>query len=456
MKTISSLVLTLFSIASFAQGITINFTGSRAGQKYHVVLDGASYYSTNAATTNSGRATISLSEITPGSHNLDVYRMETNSPVYPNGTMNAPTEGESIYSKTFNTRSNYDMTITVRDNVSVSFTESKAVPKPASQPSGNGVAMSSSAFSSLYNKVKSARYQSQKISTIQSAFATKSNSFTSSQVKQLISLISSEKSRFELAKLSYNKVTDKEEFITVYDVLQSEAMRDALDDYVVSQGGVATESTPSPQSSPTRTPMSSYNFDQAIQRLQSISYQGDRVAEMRNLLANTANYFTTAQLKRLLPLAASETDRLSLAKSAWPRAYDLSTFNQLVDLFYEPANRDALNSFIVSNGGLANNSTYKTAMSEEAFTAIYNKAKNHFLPWDVTKDVKAAFSNTNNNFNTAQVRQLLLLLASENDALASAKLAYPRTVDKVNFIQLADLFNVEANRNEFNRFVNAQ
>jgi Domain of unknown function (DUF4476) len=459
MKTILSFALTLFSMASFAQGINITFTGSRAGQKYHVVLDGASYYSanaTNSSTNASGRTTISLDDITPGSHTIDVYRMESNSTLYPNGTRNAPTVGESIYSKTFTTRINYDMNITVRDNVSVSFTESKAVQKPATLPQGTNGAMSSSSFTSLYNKIKTQRYQSQKISMIQSAFNTRANAFTSSQVKQLIALVSSEKSRFDLAKLSYNKVVDKNEFITVYDVLQSEAMRDSLDDYVVSQGGVSSESAPPPQSSPSKTLMSSYNFDQAYQRLQNLSYQGDRVNEMRNLLTGAGNYFSTAQLKRLLALVTNETDRLSMAKTAWPRAYEPSTFNQLVDLFYEQSNRDALNSFIISNGGMANNSSYKAAMSEETYSDIYNKAKNHFLPWNVTNDVKAAFNNTNYNFSTTQVRGLLLLIAAESDRLEAAKLAYPRTVDKVNFMQLADLFTTEANRAEFNRFVNSQ
>jgi hypothetical protein len=50
----------------------------------------------------------------------------------------------------------------------------------------------------------------------------------------------------------------------------------------------------------------------------------------------------------------------------------------------------------------------------------------------------------------------LLLIAAESDRLEAAKLAYPRTVDKVNFMQLADLFTTEANRAEFNRFVNSQ
>jgi hypothetical protein len=459
MKTILSLVLAFFSISSFAQSINIIFTGSGSSQNYQVVLDGASYYSTNATntTTNaSGRKTITLTDIKPGSHTLSVYRMSSNSPAYTNGTMNASTEGESIYSKTFQTRSSYDMTITVRDNVQVSFTESRAVNKPAAQTDGEKAAMSSSAFSSLYNKVRAQRYQSQKISTIQAAFNTRANAFTSSQVKQLISLVSSEKSRFDLAKLSYNKVTDKDEFITVYDVLQSEAMRDSLDDYVVSQGGVAVESGQTPQPSQTRTLMSSYNFDQAVQKIQNMSYQGDRVNEIRNLFMNNSNYFSTAQLTSLLSLVSNETNRLTLARSAWPRAYETSTFNQLVDLFYIQSNRDALNSFIVSNGGTANNSAVKAAMSDEAYTALYNKAKDHFLSWNVTKDVRDALSNTSNNFNTTQVRGLLLLLASETDRLSAAKLAYPRTVDKVNFSQLADIFSIEANRAEFNRFVASQ
>ena len=465
MKTILSFALALFSLGSFAQGINITFAGSRTGRNHQVVIDGASYYSKNAVSNTSGstRATIKLTEVAPGSHNLDVYRVSTNSSSYPNGTMNAPTEGESVYNKVFQTRLNYDMTITIRDNGTVSFTETKAVKKPAAQPTATPVAMTSTNFNALYKKVSAQRYQSQRISMIKTAFSTKAYYFNTTQVRQLISLVSSENSRFDLAKLSYNKVTNKDDFITVYDVLKSESKRDALDEYVVSQGGVSTEirtevvEAPVIVESPVgRYPMSTYNFDQAAQRIQNLNYQGDRVAEIRNLLNNSTNYFTTAQLKRLLTMVSNETDRLSLARTSWTRAYETSTFNQIVDLFYDANNREALNQFILSNGGTANNSTYSTAMSDVAFNTIYNKAKNHFRPWNTTEDVNASFNNTANNFSTAQVRQLLMLVGVETDRLAAAKIALARTVDKVNFAQLADLFNSETNRNEFNRFVNSQ
>jgi hypothetical protein len=459
MKALSSLLLLFFSVTLFGQGVNITFANQRNNNRnYQVVIDGASYYSANIPEqgNTSVNNKIHIPGVSTGSHKIDVYRMDGTSVTYPDGSINRPASGELVYSKNFQTRNNFDMNITVRENVLVSFTETRFNTSANGIPSSNSP-MSTMNFARLLQSVKAQKYQSQKIRLITNAFAVKANYFTSNQVKQLLLLVNSENSRFDLAKRSYKKVTDPTEFITVYDVLNSEAKRDALDNYVVLQGGVAVEQDSQP-SSPAKAPMNAALFNQLLQRLENYNYQADRITELRNAFYNTSNYFSTGQLTQLLSLVTDEGERLALAKLSYTRSIDPSTFNQLVALFYSQANRDALNNFIVSNGGVANtsNTNYRVAMTDEAFKVIYNKARNHFLPWDVTRDVKEAFNTASNNFTTSQVKQLLTLLASESDMLASAKLAYPRTVDPLNFSQLLDLFTVEANKAELDRFIKAQ
>jgi hypothetical protein len=348
------------------------------------------------------------------------------------------------------------MNLSVRGNGLVSFTERKSKTQYNAQTGG---AMSTTAFNQLVQNVLNKRYQSDKIIAVRNAFNTTGNYFTSAQARQLLLMINSERRRLELAKLSYSKVTDKTNFTTVYNVLNSEASRDALDDYVVAQGGSisSTENNTAYGNNPAYgSPMTDANFNQLLSRTTNYLYQDDRLTEIRNAFNSTYNYFNTTQIKQLLTLINAETDRLSLAKLAFARVVDRNNFNQVVDLFYSQYNRDELNRFIINNGGVANTTTFKAPMTDASFTQIYNKARAHFFQKNTLNDIRNAFNNTGNNFSTAQVKQLLMLANTEPDKLALAKLAYPRVVDPVNFSQLLDLFSVQSNRTELDIFIKAQ
>ena len=62
--------------------------------------------------------------------------------------------------------------------------------------------------------------------------------------------------------------------------------------------------------------------------------------------------------------------------------------------------------------------------------------------------IKDAFSNTNNYFSTAQIRELLLTINSESDRLALAKLSYARVSNSAQFTSLYDLFYIQSSRDE--------
>jgi hypothetical protein len=450
MKTLIMLLLSITTIAVAAQNVTVTFQGANRNRNYQVIVDDISYYSANNVSTN-GRSVVSIPNLGAGSHNLKVYRLNNNAGINADGTTTNTINGTEVYSKTFQLRQGYDMNITVRNNGAVSFTEKRS----QNQSTVVGTTpMSSTAFNQLLINVRNKRYQSDKIAAIRSAFNTNGNYFTTSQVRQLLLLVNAESRRLELAKLSYAKVTDPTNFSYVYDVMNSENSRDELDDYVVSQKTYSSSATQN--TAAYGTAMSEVNFNQLLTRTKNYLYQDDRISEIRNSLNSSYNYFSTAQLRQLLLLVTSETERLALAKLAFPRVVDRNSFNQLVDLFYTQYNRDDLNNFIVSNGGVANTTVYVAPMSDASFTQIYNKARSHFFQRNTVKDIRDAFNNTANKFSTEQVKQLLLLASTEPDRLALAKLAYPRVVDSYNFSQLTDLFTIQSNRSELEIFIQAQ
>jgi hypothetical protein len=448
MKLIVSLCISLLSLSISAQTVTVVFQGAANRSKtQQVVIDGVSYYSTNGLNVN-GRRTTTLNNLAEGAHELKVYTT-----VNPQSTIDGSTTMPATkpsYTKTFYLRQGYDMNITVKPNGLVSFTE-KLV--SSTNPTSSTTPMSSASFNALAKSITSRRYQSDRIRLVTSAFNTSTNYFTTTQVRQLLSYINAESRRLDLAKLSYARITDRENFSTVYDMLKSEANRDALDEYVVMQGGTSVESTQN--NAAYTTTISTAAFTILSNRVRGYSSQTSRITEVRTAFEGSS-YFTVPQVKELLTLISSETERLGLAKLAYNRISDRTTFNQLVDLFYLPANRADLNSFIVSNGGVANNNTYSQAMTDASFQQIYNKARSHFFQKNTVADVRTALTTSSNYFTTEQIRYLLQLVTTEATRLELAKLGYARAVDPLNYATLSDLFMIQSNKTDFDVYVRSK
>ena len=372
MKTIILCLLSTLSLSLAAQTVTVTFQGAaNRNRNYQVVVDGVSYYSVNSV-SNNGRKQTTISDLGIGSHTLEVYPASATS-----GSIDGSTTKPSsrpVYTKTFQLREGYDMNIAVKANGQVSFTEKRITTSYSTTRAGSP--MSNTAFNQLLQKVQSRRYQTGRITEIKTALNATGNYFTSAQIQQLLQLITAENRRLELAKLGYSKVTDAVNFSTIYNVLQSEASRDELDNYVAEQGGTMTSTQ---NNTAYATAMPAASFDRFVGTIRKYAYQADKVADIRDAFNSVASYFSVDQVGQLLQLVTSETERLNLAKLAYNRVVDRSNFNQLVSLFYYTANRDELNQFIVSNGGTANNSSYTPPMSDQNFTQLYNKARGHFF-----------------------------------------------------------------------------
>jgi ribosomal protein L19E len=93
-------------------------------------------------------------------------------------------------------------------------------------------AMTDAAFNTLYQNIRKNWLPGAKMSAASDAFNQATNYFTTAQARQIISLLSSEANRLELAKLSFDNIVDPANFRTLYDLLNSQASRDELDQYI--------------------------------------------------------------------------------------------------------------------------------------------------------------------------------------------------------------------------------
>lgn len=95
-------------------------------------------------------------------------------------------------------------------------------------------AMADADFSKLYRGVQLTFGIGAKYSTLTDIFNKDTNYFTVAQAKQLIQLVSAESNRLELAKSSYDNITDQANFSQLYDLFSSQSNRNALMNYVAS------------------------------------------------------------------------------------------------------------------------------------------------------------------------------------------------------------------------------
>jgi hypothetical protein len=460
-KVMKKLLIGLFSaflcLSAMSQTVTLSFRGNTQNRDYRVMIDGTNYYSTNATNSNNDNVVgnarmITISNLSPGSHTISVYN---------NNSANATSQ--RLYTNTFQLRSEYDMNIAITGN-RVAFSEKLADIADGNTSSLGASAMASADFAQLLQEIRGSRYQSSRAATIREAVSS-ADHFTANQVRQMLALVTSETTRLELAKLAYPVVTDQENYATrLNTVITTRANRNDLGTYIQTQ--VNTGTTLPPTTGTSRALLSTYQYDQLLQNLNSNNYQSGKFTLIKNAFANTGSAFTTAQIRQLLGVITSEPDRLYLAKQAYITAYDPANFYTLLTLFASQSNRAELNSYIVSNGGTGGSVYVQTRipMSDANFDVLLKNAGNHILASSKVKEVRTAFTDPQNNFTSAQARQLLTVVTtgniltsvSEATRLELAKLSYARVTDPENFYQIIDLFTNQASRDELNSYIKVQ
>src|SRR5215203_1419196 len=93
------------------------------------------------------------------------------------------------------------------------------------------------------------------------------------------------------------------------------------------------------------------------------------------------------------------------------------------------------------------------AMSPVDFTNLYNSIRNQWRSARRMTMVSDAFSNTNYYFTTAQAKQLIQLVSSENNRFTLTKASYRGITDPTNFTQIYDVLNSQSHRDELAAYI---
>jgi len=427
MKQTSIFLISFLTALSIqAQRNTSAVTIMVNGNKNLQVAVGGSDYNSNNNSVIGNNTTIALNSLTIGQHTLQVTRTSENS-----------TRPDRL-STTFNLRWGYDMLIKLNGNGSLELIETKKTGISNNQPP-----MSDAAFNSLLNNVRSQRSANSRRTLIADAFENTSNYFTASQVVQLLQFINSENFRLQLAKSSYKTITDRNNFSQVYDLLNSQASKNELQDYVNNYGGNSNSNS--------NLAMSDANFNSLYQTIQQQYPVATQMNSLTNAFNNTNNYFTTYQARQLIQLVTAENNRLQLAKSSYRGIVDPVNFSQVYSLFTNQSSRDEL-AVYVNNYNTGSNSSL--AMSDANFNSLYQNIQQQYPVATQMNSLTNAFNNANNYFTTYQASQLIQLVTSESYRLQLAKTSYRSITDRINFSQLYNLLSSQSSRDELVAYVN--
>ena len=453
MKNFACIMVTLcLSAVAMSQTVTLRFDGANnpnaANVRHFAVdIDGRTYYSSNAETVGTSAATqMVIGQPGTGTHQIAVYRINTNANV-------SNTKGNAVYTNTFRLREDYDMTIAVRRNGQVSFTEKKIAVSNTTTSSTN-TAMSETSFNKLLASAKAKWSQTSRYNAVKSAFNTKANYFTTDQAGELLMLITSEPKRLELAKLSYPRITDQENFDDMRDLFLAESNKDKIDQFfqtknpqeIVSNGNNTTTG---------RTPLPTAQFNQLMTTVRNQYQQPGKYAVLKDAFSLSNNYYTSSQIRQLLTPITNENERLALAKMSYARVSDPTNFSTLNNLFSTQANRNELTNFVRYGETTTPAADYsnRTVMGDGDFSKLHLKARLHFRQASVMEDVKEALSDKNNYFSMDQIRSLLALVSDETERFTLAKLAYHRAADPTTFSTLSDMFTTQANIDALNAYI---
>ena len=312
------------------------------------------------------------------------------------------------------------------------------------------VAMSDANFNSLYTRINNEWSASVKLTSLTTEFNSSTTYFTTAQTRQLIQLVSDENSRLQLAKLAYNNVVDPANYYNqLYSLFISTSSRNEFDAFVRANGN---------PSSPTRIAMTDASFNSLYTRISNEWGLGVKMSSLTNEFNNSNNYFTAAQTRQLIQLVSDENNRLQLAKLGYDNAVDQENYyNQLYTLLSSTSSRNELDAYVKANSSSTSYPTYPTriAMTDANFNNLYSNISNQWGLGVKMSSLTTEFNNSNNNFTTAQARQLIQLVSDEDNRLQLAKSSYDNIVDPENFSRLYDVLASQSKRNELAEYVRA-
>lgn len=256
------------------------------------------------------------------------------------GKVTDPRDFTSLYDVFRSISSRDNMNAYIADNPNYNTSSTTTIPVTPVPPVTN-MPMADIQFNQLLQRLGTQANDAQRFNIARDAFNTSGNRFTTAQVRQILFTVYGENDRIALAKISYARIYDPNNFSSLYELIASAAGRNELNNFVIQSGG-----TGAPVQTNTRVAMDNAAFTQLYQEAYNHVFPWNRVKDATAFLNNSSYVFSVAQISQFLSLSTNENERLELAKLGWARVSDHTNYREIISSFTDQSYRDALATYI--------------------------------------------------------------------------------------------------------------
>lgn len=423
-------VLTLISNIAFSQtepygNVTLNVKGNRTSK---IAVDDR-YYTISNTTVNEEKAVV-INSLANGQHTLEIVRRNQY-----NRTISS--------TSTFTLREGYDLTIDINSTGGISSTEKRMI----NQGVGSVTPVTSVVYNKLYAATKKKASSALRTTFLENEFTNTNKRFTSKQANGLIQLVNAESMRFKLAKLSYTRITDKENFGLVAALLNSTTNKNELNDYIATLPD--DDEDDDEDGTNAFAPITDAKFRIILNEVNAEYAVNDKNYYLINFFSKDFNYYTSSQARQLIQLISTEPERFSLAKTAYRGITDRENYNQVYQLLNNSSNRSELMAYIKSY----DNANIGTAMGTVDFNKLYQSVYYQNSASARYTSINTAFTTSGNYFTVAQAKQMIQLVNIESSRFLLTKTVYKVLIDRANYTQFNELLSTTS-QNEFYTYVN--
>lgn len=207
--------------------------------------------------------------------------------------------------------------------------------------SSSRVAMPQPGFNQLMRSVRDQKTSSSRLSVATKAFNTATNYFSVAQAAQIISLLTGDNNRLQLAKLVIDNLTDMENVDRLFDLLSTQSSKEQLDQFIRDNGYADSNYNVS-----VVTAMTDAQFTSLYESIRKKWLPYSKYSAAVEAFSSNTNVFTTAQVRQIIALLSSESNKLELAKLAFDNVADKQNFRSIYDLFTTQDSKDELDSYL--------------------------------------------------------------------------------------------------------------
>lgn len=328
--------------------------------------------------------------------------------------------------------------------------------------------MDDQSFAAAKREISGESFESAKLRRVKQV--SDANYLLSSQVKELLDLLSFESSKLEYAQYAYDKTYDQANYSIVKEglkhsksketmaaflknkpVQEYEVKKEVLQKEIVSTSETDTKVNPSLETNTVVNGMSDGDFINAKNQITSQRSDAKKLEEAKKIVDKNA--LSAEQVKEMVPIFLFEDNRLEFAKYAYVKTIDQDNYG-LVQETLEKENHKFLEDYIKHINTKESENTLASGPSElssEDFEALKQKLRGLALESHKLERAKTIVDRS--KVSAMQVKQINDLFELEETRLEFAKYAYTQTLNQQEYNLVREGLGKNTSKYALDRFI---